>query len=396
MGHSLLPQEERVSGYLDHQPQVIIVFLALGLLTAISNLLSIRRFDQYPRAAVFPRVSVLIPARNEAATIEACVRSLLEQDYPDFEVLVLDDHSEDDTRLILTRLARTSNRLRVLDGQPLPENWLGKHWACHQLAQAATGELLLFTDADTRHAPSMLRDSVSALLAERADLVTAFPREEAVTWGEKLIIPVIGFGIFSFLPVTLARWLGWAGLSVTIGQFMLFRRSAFEAIGGYASVRDHLVDDVMLGRRILQRGFTWRLMDGTQHVSCRMYRGFWQAVDGFTKNIFAFFDYRLSLFVIAWAWMAVTFLVPPFVLAARLLDFPSIPYPYTLAWVAVFESLLLWGLAYQRFRFPLYLVFLYPISFGLFVLIALRSLVFTLLGQSTWKGRELIRPAWKW
>ncbi len=385
-----------MSGYLEHQPQVIIVFLALGLLTALSNFLSIHRFDQYPRASVFPRVSVLIPARNEAANIEACVRSLLDQDYPDFEVIVLDDHSEDETRLILSRLARTSNRLRVLDGHPLPENWLGKHWACHQLAQAASGELLLFTDADTRHAPAMLRDSVSALLAERADLVTAFPCEEAVTWGEKLIIPVIGFGIFSFLPVTLARWLGWSGLSVTIGQFMLFRRAAFEAIGGYEAVRNHLVDDVMLGRRILQHGFTWRLMDGTRHVSCRMYRSFWQAVDGFTKNIFAFFDYRLSLFVIAWAWMAVVFLAPAFVIAARLLDFPFLPYPPSLAWAAVFESLLLWGLAYQRFRFPLYLVFLYPLSFGLFVLIALRSLVFTLLGQSTWKGRDLTRPAWKW
>lgn len=385
-----------MSGYLENQPQVIVVFLALGLLTAFSNYLSIRRFDQYPRASVFPRISVLIPARNEAANIEGCVRSLLEQEYPDFEVLVLDDHSEDETRPILFPLARTSERLRVLDGLPLPQGWFGKHWACHQLAQAASGDFLLFTDADTRHAPTMLRDSVSALLAERADLVTAFPREETVTWGEKLIIPVIGFGIFSFLPVTLARWLGWPGLSVTIGQFMLFRRSAFEAIGGYEAVRNHLVDDVMLGRRILQYGFTWRLMDGTRHVSCRMYRGFWQAVDGFTKNIFAFFDYRLSLFLIAWGWMAVVFLAPAFAIAARAMDLSVLPYPSTLAWLAIFESLWLWGLAYQRFCFPLYLVFLYPLSFSLFVLIALRSLVFTLLGQATWKGRDLTRPVWKW
>lgn len=393
-----------MSGYFDHQPQVIVVFLALGLLTALSNYFSIRRFDQYPRARTFPRVSVLIPARNEAANIETCVRSLLAQDYPDFEIIVLDDHSEDETRHILTRLAQTlrqsqesaSERLRVLDGRPLPAGWLGKHWACHQLAQAAKGDLLLFTDADTRHAPTMLRDSVSALLAERADLVTAFPREEAVSWGEKLIIPVIGFGVFSFLPVTLARWLRWAGLSVTIGQFMLFRRAAFEAIGGYEAVRNHLVDDVMLGRRIIQHGFTWRLMDGTRHVSCRMYRGFWQAVDGFTKNIFAFFDYRLSLFVVAWLWMAVTFIAPAFVVLAYAVNLPVESYPYPLACVAVMESLLLWGLAYDRFRFPLYLVFLYPVSFGLFVLIAFRSLVYTLMGQSTWKGRDLAPPVWKW
>lgn len=385
-----------MSGYLDHQPQVIVVFLALGLLTALSNHLSIRRFDQYPRASTFPRVSILIPARNEADNIEACVRSLLIQDYPDFEVIVLDDHSEDETRLLLTRLARTSNRLRVLDGHPLPEGWLGKHWACHQLAQVATGDLLLFTDADTRHAPSMLRDSVSALLAERADLVTAFPQERAVTWGEKLIIPVIGFGIFSFLPVALARWLNLPSLTVTIGQFMLFRRAAFEAIGGYEAVRDHLVDDVMLGRRIIQHGYTWRLMDGTRHVSCRMYRGFWQAVDGFTKNVFAFFDYRLSLFVVAWGWMAVAFLAPPFVIWANYFDVPIPFYPLSLAWLGTLEALLLWGIAYWRFRFPLPLVLLYPVSFALFVLIAMRSLVYTLLGQSSWKGRDLAPPVWKW
>lgn len=382
--------------YFDHQPQVIVVFLALGLLTALSNHFSIRRFDQYPRAKNFPRVSILVPARNEAENIEACLSSLLRQDYPDFEVIALDDHSEDGTRAILRRLARACGRLRVLDGHPLPAGWLGKHWACHQLAQAATGELLLFTDADTRHEPTMLRDSVSALLAERADLITAFPREEAVTWGEKLIVPVIGFGIFSFLPIALARWMNWASLSVTIGQFMLFRRSAFDAAGGYESVRDHIVDDVMLGRRLIQRGFSWRLMDGTRHVSCRMYRGFWQAVDGFTKNVFAFFNYRLSLFLIAWVWMAVAFLASPFVLAARAVDMPIESFPYPLALLAAGEAVLLWGLAYHRFRFPLYLALLYPLSFALFILIAFRSLAYTLLGQSSWKGRGLTRPAWRW
>ncbi|HXF86188.1 MAG TPA: glycosyltransferase [Anaerolineales bacterium] len=385
-----------MSEFFAQQPQVIVVFLALGLLTALSNHLSIRRFDQYPQAKTFPRVSILVPARNEADNIEPCVRSLLAQDYPDFEVIVLDDHSTDDTRAILTRLARTSERLRVMDGKPLPSGWLGKHWACHQLAQVASGDLLLFTDADTRHAPTMLRDSVSALMAEQADLVTAFPREETITWGEKLIIPVMGFGVFAFLPVMLARHLKWASLSVSIGQFMLFRRSAFDAIGGFESVREHVLDDVMLGRRIIQQGFVWRLMDGTRHVSCRMYRGFWEAVEGFTKNIFAFFDYHLSLFIIAWLWMAYALLMPPLVVLAQSLNMPFESYPYSLAVLATAEAMFLWGIACQRFRFPLYLALLYPISFGIFVLIAFRSLVYTLLGQATWKDRELARSAWRW
>jgi len=388
-------KEEFVSTYLGHQPLLITIFLGFGLLTALSNYFSIRRFDAYPPTKIFPRVSILVPARNEADNIEACISSLLKQDYPDFEILVLDDHSSDKTHFILSHLAKNSELLHVLEGSPIPAGWLGKHWACHQLAQAATGELLLFTDADTRHAPNTLRDSVSALLAENADLISAFPYEEALTWGEMLIVPFMGVGILSFIPTILAWRFNWASFSVTIGQFMLFRRSAYEAIGGYESVRDHVVDDVMLGRRLVQQGFAWRLMDGTRHISCRMYNGFWQAVDGFTKNVFAFFDYRLIFFVLTWSWMAVVFFVSPYVIIVHAIDYPLI-YPYPFAVAATCESVVLWGLAYKRFRFPLYLTLLYPLSFAIFFLVAFRSMIYTLLGQVSWKERNLSRPAWRW
>ena len=154
----------------------IVIFLSFGLLTVLVNYFTVRRFDQYPPAERYPFVSVLVPARNEARSIEICISSLLAQDYPDFEVIVLNDHSTDDTARILARLAQSDNRLRLLKGVSLPEDWLGKHWACHQLSQAAKGELILFTDADTHSTPDMLRASVSALLAEQADLLTAFPR----------------------------------------------------------------------------------------------------------------------------------------------------------------------------------------------------------------------------
>jgi len=148
-----------------------------------------------------------------------------------------------------------------MEGGPLPGGWLGKHWACHQLDRTAIGELILFVDADTRHTPDMLLDSVSALLAERADLVTAFPREEVVTWGERLLVPVIGFGIFTFIPIRLVQRLRLAALSVNIGQFMLFHRATYETVGGYEAVRAEIVDDMVLGRRIISSGLEWRLLD---------------------------------------------------------------------------------------------------------------------------------------
>ncbi len=262
----------------------IVLFLTFGLVTVLVNYFTVRRFDEYPTAEKFPRVSILVPARNEAANIEACVVSLLAQDYPDFEVIILDDQSTDETPNILSLLKQANDHLTILSGTPRPEGWLGKHWACHQLAQTATGEVILFTDADTRHTPDMLRDSVSALVAESADLVTAFPREEVITWGERLLVPVIGWGIFTFIPIRLVQKMRLTALSITIGQFMLFRRNAYDAIGGYEAVRNELVDDVSLGRNIISSGLEWRFLDGTHHVTCRMYRNFWDAVGGFQQE----------------------------------------------------------------------------------------------------------------
>jgi chlorobactene glucosyltransferase len=379
----------------------VVTFLFLGLVTVLANYLTVRRFDQYPPAVPgtwprWPRVSVLVPARNEERNIEACVTSLLVQDYPDFEVLVLDDHSADGTRPILDRLAAAHPCLRVLDGAPLPDGWLGKHWACHQLGQAAAGELILFTDADTRHAPDMLQASVSSLAAERADLVSAFPQEEVVSIGERLLVPVIAFGLFTFIPIRLVQRLRLAALSVTIGQFMLFRRAAYEAVGGYEAVRGEVVDDISLGRRIIASGMEWRLLDGTRHVACRMYHGFWEAVGGFGKSLFAVFDYRILPYLAGWLLVGLAFLEPVFALLCAWLRHPLPGFPVGQAALAVVLSLVLWTAAYRRFRFPPLLVFYYPLSLMLFVAVALRSLFQSATGTATWKDRALDRPAVRW
>ena len=374
----------------------IVIFLFFGLATVLVNYFTVRRFDQYPPAEEFPFVSVLVPARNEALNIAACVTSLLAQDYPGFEVIVLNDNSTDDTSRILAQLAQADHRLRVLKGAPLPADWLGKHWACRQLDQAALGELILFTDADTRHTPDMLRDSVSALFAEQADLVTAFPCEEVVTWGERLLVPVIGWGIFTFIPIRLVQKLRWPALSITIGQFMLFRRSAYDAVGGYAAVKAEVVDDICLGRRIIVSGGEWRLLNGTRHVSCRMYRGFWEAVGGFSKSLFAVFDYRIIPYILAWLLVGMAFLEPAVALVTRWVRYPLTSLPVEYAALSVAISVMLWMVAYRRFQFPAYLVFYYPLSLALFIAIAARSFFQTATGTSTWKGRVLDRAALRW
>ena len=371
----------------------VMFFLFIGLVTALVNFFTFRSFDQYPPAKEYPFVSVLVPARNEAYNIAACVASLLAQDYPDFEVIVLNDNSTDDTPRILEQLARSDNRLRIIQGAPLPDDWLGKHWACHQLYLAAAGGLLLFTDADTRHTPDMLRASVSALYAENADLVTAFPREEMGTWGERLLVPIIGWGILTFIPIRLVQKMRWSPISISIGQFMLFRRPAYEMVGGFVAVRTEVIDDVCMGRRLITSGGEWRLLDGTRHVSCRMYRGFGEALGGFSRSLFAVFDYRILPYILGWLFVGAAFLGPVGGLISYLLRvrLPAPPVEYPI--ISVAFSIIIWILASQRFRFSVYLVLLYPIALALFIFVAANSFIQVLNGSATWKDRALDQAA---
>lgn len=374
----------------------VITFLAVLLLIVLSNLRTLRRLGEHEWPRAFPRVSVLLPARNEEANISLCVRSLLAQQYPDFQVIVLDDDSRDETWQVLARLATEDSGLQVLKGKSLPHGWIGKNWACHQLAQAADGELFLFTDADRRHHPYTLRDAVAALIAEEADLVTAFPQEEVVSWAERLIIPVAPWCMLCFLPLGLAYKLRAPFLSATIGQFMLFRRRAYEQIGGHAAVMHHVLDDLALGRRTKADGLCWRLLDGRMRIGCRMYENFRQVYEGVNKNFFAVFEYNVPSFLFIWLWLTVVFLGPLVVLGLGITGMPLSGLSLGLATAAVAVSLLLWGISHWRFGFPLYLVFLYPLSLLLVVAIAMSSMVLTMAGRTTWKGRRLVRHEIRW
>jgi len=378
----------------------------VGCLVALTliNWRLLPRIDRAPAPRSRPRVSVLVPARNEEANIGDCVRSLLAQDYDDFEVVVLNDHSTDRTAAILAGLleeaaardAAGRPRLRVIEGQELPPGWLGKHWACHQLAANADGELLLFTDADTYHGPRSLRHGVGAMQAAGADMLTAFPHEIVVTWAEKLVVPVFPFSIFSFLPLIVAYNVRSPAFAAAVGQYMLFSRRAYEQIGSYAVIRDRPVDDIALAQQIKAAGLRWRLADATRDVRCRMYRNAGQVFEGFSKNLFAGFGYRLLPFAFVWTWLAIVFLMPLAILLLWLAGAGIPALDAAIAGAGVAFGVTLWGLSYLRFRFPLWLALLYPISLLLALVIAGRSVALAARGRSTWKGRTLIRPRIRW
>jgi chlorobactene glucosyltransferase len=368
----------------------IVFFLAILLLISFINLLTLKRLGKFPDPPRTPRVSLLVPARNEARSIEGCARGLLAQDYPDFEVIIVDDESTDGTGEILAHLAAEDNRLRVIHGQPLPAGWLGKNWACQQLSRASGGEYLLFTDADTHHDPLMLHDSIAAALASNADLLSGMPHQEVKTWSEQLLVPILAWSFMAFIPIALAERVRAAFLSVSIGQFLLFRRSAYDLSDGHTAVRDKVVEDFELARNIKKAGLQWRFVDATPRIHCRMYHNFREVFDGLSKNLFLVFG-NVFFFALAWGALVISFLEPQLILLLALLGVILPIKLIGLSILAIGQAILLWGITDLRFGFPIKQAALYPITIVLSVFIGLRSLVaHTFKRDVTWKGRSVV------
>jgi chlorobactene glucosyltransferase len=374
----------------------VAIFLAVILFITLSNIKLLGKLGKFPKSDHYPNVSILIPARNEETNIFQCVKSLLNQDYPDFKVIVLDDNSTDNTWLILSDLANNNQKLQIIKGKPLPPDWYGKHWACHQLAQTNNSELILFTDADTRHHPNTLKDAVSAMMAMKADLLTAFPCEKVKTLGECLTVPIFPWFILAFLPLIFAYRMKNPSLSAGIGQFMLFRREAYNQIGGYEAIKQKPVDDVALAKNIKSYGFRWRMTNGVDRIHCRMYNGFNEAFMGFTKNLFAGFDYKIIKFVLIWLCLGFVFIEPIIVLFIKAIGSNFGSFSSILAGSSILLSILIWGASNSFFHFPIYFTFFYPINIIIALIIAFSSMAFALTGKAIWKGRQFAKHKAEW
>lgn len=258
-----------------------------------------------------PNVSLLVPARNEADNIERTVAALLNQRYAHFELLVFDDESTDGTAELARRAGAGDQRLRVLSGAAKPTDWVGKNWACHQLAQAAEHDLLVFIDADVLWQPDALTSLIDEMEQHGPDLLTVWPTQITESWGERLTVPLMALVILGYLPVALVNNTDWPGTGIANGQCLAFRRSAYEQIGGHGGVFDQVLEDMLLAKRCKQERLRVRMIDGNRLISCRMYHNSVDALDGYAKNILAGHAdipallllssaLHLSLFVMPW------------------------------------------------------------------------------------------------
>ncbi len=365
----------------------------------ILNVIFVKKVDLYPDSEACPLVSVIVPARNEERNIRACVSSLLDQEYPSYEVIVVNDHSEDGTAKILSGLQAGHPHLSVLDCADLPPGWTGKNWACDEGYRQSKGELIIFTDADTQHAPHFLRKAASAILHEQADLLTVIPRFSTISPAEKAIMPLLIWLAYSVFPFALMNRGRLRIVSYSNGAFMMFRRDAYRKIGGHAAIRDNVIDDMTLGRRIRQAGQRCVVVNGSAALQCRMYTCMQEIYSGFAKNLFRLFSNSLPnciavpLSALCWLFFCLIYILPVCAAGAffifRLQGSLVSPAAAMVAGICMLCSLGSFILVSAHFRYPRLMAFLYPVSIFLLFTIAMNSIIQTLTGQTEWKGRSL-------
>jgi chlorobactene glucosyltransferase len=378
------------------------ILLTLGVLLLIlaANLAVLPRLASHapPEGDSAPRVAVLVPARDEAANIEACVRSLLSQRYEPYEVWVYDDGSTDATPEILARLAAEDTRLHIVTAQEEPPpGWLGKAHALWRLyanvRQKGTPDYLLFTDADVVWEPDALGRAVGAARGLDAGLLSVFPRQITLTWAERLAVPLfLHWAVYQFLPLPLAhtRRTGPA-FAAANGQFMLFRRGAYDSFDGHEAVRGDVLEDVGLARATKRAGYSAYLADGDALVRTRMYNGPGEVWRGYSKNAYAFFGYTPLFGVIGVLVLAGLYVLPmPLALVGGLTGNQQ------MIWLALAQyalGVLPRLLLAFRFHYGVLGAFLHPVGVAYQIAILANSMVWAHTGRGAWKGRTpKLRP----
>jgi chlorobactene glucosyltransferase len=344
------------------------------------------RHENLPGPA--PLVSILIPARNEENNIRPCLESLLKQDYPNFEIIVLDDSSTDATPLIVSGMANTDNRIRLLQGKSLPKGWTGKSFACFQAAREAHGEWLLFVDADTRHESDMLAKIIPFAVKSGVSLLSGFPHQITTSLIQKITVPMMYFVLMCWAPFWWLHRSKRLPPSVAYGAFLLFDAQAYWNIGGHEAVKSRILEDVWLGVEISRHGGRHMAVDLSEVVSCHMYHDAGSIWEGFTKwmySVSAISTPALVLLIV----IGYTTLLSPFYWLCK--AFWVMQDPPAWAILTLLQVLLLFAMRYivdRRFGESRLSFLLYPVSIIFLIAVVIYGMVRQLTGAGvSWKNR---------
>jgi len=279
-------------------------FSILQLLIALVNFVFKQRFTNI-KPSDNDLVSILIPARNEEKNISIILDDLVKQDYQNIEIIVFDDQSTDATAQIIEQFTKQDNRIKLVHSEGLPDGWLGKNYACYCLSKSAKGKYLLFIDADVRIYKDIINSSLHHLKTHQLGLLSIFPKQIMKTLGEKFTVPLMNYILLTLLPLILVRKSGFNSFAAANGQYMLFETETYKKLLPHEKMKNKKVEDIEISRLYKTNKIKIACITGKENICCRMYPNYPEAVNGFSKNINAFFG---NSFVVAFAfWLITTF-----------------------------------------------------------------------------------------
>jgi glycosyltransferase involved in cell wall biosynthesis len=358
---------------------IILIPLALFAIIAVYNYLTAPILKPGEVLEKPPLLSVLIPARNEEKNIKKCLDNLLNQDYENYKIFILDDESTDDTYSIIKNIEKNNQKLIVLKGKPLPGNWIGKNWACHQLSENAGGDLLLFIDADVELSSSAVSSAVVQFQKNNVDLLSVFPSQKIISLGEWLTVPLMNWLLLSFLPLKLVYTVKNQSLAAANGQFMLWNRKSYLQLNGHKAVSSEIVEDMEMAKLAKKMNKKVITFLGGEEIKCRMYNDFKEAINGFSKNFYPGFKINPFLFLLFLAGLFLLFIFP-IILAA--IDHLFLP----LLILIIINRLFVSAASKQNIFIN---ILLHPFQMILLFLIGINSMNSASAKKRSWKGRPV-------
>ncbi len=346
-----------------------------------------------------PMVSVIVPARNEEKNIRSCLRSLVDQDYPDYEIIVVDDRSTDNTAAIVLQMAAEEPRIRLVKGKRPTGTWLGKSHALHQGVLVAQGSWFLFVDADTWHHPHSISSCMHHCLTHKVDMLSLYPHFVCESFWEKVVQPAVGRIILFAAPLWLVNSTAkiWRIFYMAIGQFILIRKDTYEAVGGHAAIRSLVTEDVELAKRVKKAGYRLHFLYGIDLLHTRMYTRFSEMWRGWSRSFYPGMGNSVPIALIDTSLLFIFGTLPYLslpitgLLLVAGLDVPVVRTIFTISlytWAIIFVTTLIvrWRLKEYPSHF-----FTCPLGGIMVQWIALHSIyAYTCNKKVLWKGRNLV------
>lgn len=345
------------------------IALALCLHTIVNSLLL--RSPSRSRV-ITEKVAILVPCRNEQENVVDLLTSLQhQQDLNEWQILLLDDSSTD---LTLQRaMAASDARTTIISGLPLADRWLGKPFACHQLAESVEADVLVFIDADVRLEPTAVSQAVATMRDLSLDLISPYPSQIARSWSERLVQPLLHWSWLATLPLRAAEKSAGTSLTAANGQFLVVDANAYRASGGHHEIRDRVLDDMELLKSLKKKGFRGVVIDGSELASCRMYSNWRELEEGYTKWLWAAFGSPVVSIG------TVLFLLLAFIA----------PLGQPIGALGYFAGVVSRLVSAVRTKGRLVDSFFHPLSIALLIYLMARSWQRKISGSTTWKGRTL-------